>query len=198
MRRIWLLSILLLIAISTASNNPIERDYSLEIIEENKPEEVYYPLYDSGIVIDSSTIVFLDDVKITKQMFNVLDTMIKAALQDSVELIINSGYRTFHEQLACRIHNARKKYKQDTSFLLYAESRKFHPITAKPGYSSHQRGIAFDINTSNDKVFRWLKENAIKFGFVRTVKSEKWHWEYRPEVTDMYQFIKQSHRSWRS
>lgn len=30
------------------------------------------------------------------------------------------------------------------------------------------------------KYYRWLSMNAWKYGFVRTVGSERWHWEWRP------------------
>ena len=59
-------------------------------------------------------------------------------------------------------------------------------LASKPGYSNHQNGIAFDLNTSGSggtgtgTVYNWLKENSWKFGFIRTVRSEHWHWEYRP------------------
>jgi hypothetical protein len=46
-------------------------------------------------------------------------------------------------------------------------------LAAKPGYSNHQNGRAVDVSTSS-----WLFANAAKFGFVRTVPSEDWHWEY--------------------
>jgi hypothetical protein len=58
------------------------------------------------------------------------------------------------------------------------------PLTAKPGYSNHQSGIAFDIHygqteAERGKQYVWLCKNAWRFGFVRTVFSERWHWEYR-------------------
>jgi hypothetical protein len=57
---------------------------------------------------------------------------------------------------------------------------------ALPGHSNHQHGQAFDLNTrhnifdGSDKVYEWLKANAPKHGFVRTVSDESWHWEFRP------------------
>ena len=32
----------------------------------------------------------------------------------------------------------------------------------------------------SDKVYEWLKANAPKHGFVRTVSDESWQWEFRP------------------
>ncbi|CAF1337470.1 unnamed protein product [Didymodactylos carnosus] len=64
-------------------------------------------------------------------------------------------------------------------------------LAAKPGTSNHGKGIALDLNTDcgsqtgakpncgGSKVYQWLKSNAHKYGFTRTVQSEPWHWEYR-------------------
>ncbi len=62
--------------------------------------------------------------------------------------------------------------------------------------SNHGLGIALDLNTNCGKqnsksneptskclsspVYKWLRTNAINYGFIRTVESEPWHWEYRP------------------
>ncbi len=57
-------------------------------------------------------------------------------------------------------------------------------LAAKPGFSNHQGGIALDLATENgtNKAYFWLKDNAGKFGWKRTVSSEPWHWEYLPTV----------------
>lgn len=53
---------------------------------------------------------------------------------------------------------------------------------AKPGFSNHQSGRAIDINLLGvpRETFEWLKKNAARYGFRRTVQSEPWHWEYTP------------------
>jgi hypothetical protein len=93
-----------------------------------------------------------------------------AAAENSIEISINSAFRTFERQ---------------------AELRHLADIgkgnrAAKAGRSDHQHGQAFDLNTlhnkldGSDKVYEWLKRNATKHGFVRAVSGESWHWEYRP------------------
>jgi LAS superfamily LD-carboxypeptidase LdcB len=81
-------------------------------------------------------------------------------------LKVNSGFRTNNEQT-----------------YLYGcyQSKKCNSgnLAAKPGYSNHQNGIAVDISTGGGN-YEWLVANAFKFGFIRTVQSEKWHWEYNP------------------
>lgn len=103
-----------------------------------------------------------------------LDAYIKlkdAADQDNIPLGIHSAFRTFERQAQL--------------FRLFKAGKG--NLAAEPGRSNHQHGQAFDLNTlknkfdGSDKVYEWLKRNAPKHGFVRTVSRESWHWEYRPE-----------------
>lgn len=56
---------------------------------------------------------------------------------------------------------------------------------ARPGTSNHGKGCAIDwarkntlgvTATLDTRTLKWLAENAPKFGFYNTVKSENWHW----------------------
>ncbi|GHG99850.1 M15 family metallopeptidase [Comamonas sp. JC664] len=69
---------------------------------------------------------------------------------------------------------------------LYERYRKGQgPQAAKPGRSNHERGLAVDlvIGGVTTPTYEWLVSNACRFGFKRTVRSEPWHWEYRPRTT---------------
>jgi D-alanyl-D-alanine dipeptidase len=86
--------------------------------------------------------------------------MQKAADAAGVYLAITSGFRTMAEQ----------RYLYDC----YRSGRcNSGNLAAPPGYSNHQNGLALDLTTSS-----WLANNASRFGFVRTVPSESWHYEY--------------------
>ncbi len=89
-----------------------------------------------------------------------------AARAAGINLHVNSAFRSMEEQRALY-----QKYLNGTGNL-----------AAKPGYSNHQGGIAVDINVggTGTSTYKWLANNASRFGFVRTVPSEPWHWEYRP------------------
>ena len=60
---------------------------------------------------------------------------------------------------------------------------------AYPGTSKHQSGQAIDIkdthkggfsrSTGLGETYRWLLDNAHKYGFVRTEHTESWHWVYK-------------------
>jgi len=52
-------------------------------------------------------------------------------------------------------------------------------LAARPGRSNHGTGIALDLQLTTG-AYNWMRTNAEKNGFVRTVSSERWHWEYRP------------------
>lgn len=78
-----------------------------------------------------------------------------------VKLSLTSGFRTVAEQT--------RLYK-----CYQTGSCNNGNLAARPGYSNHQNGFALDLSTST-----WLAKNAAKYGFVRTVAKEAWHYEYR-------------------
>ena len=83
-----------------------------------------------------------------------------AANADGVRLSLSSGFRTMAEQ--------KHLYGCYTS-----GSCNNGNLAARPGFSNHQSGLAVDVSTST-----WLARNASRFGFVRTVSQESWHYEY--------------------
>lgn len=80
------------------------------------------------------------------------------------------------------------KYPNVEDFVMKATSNAFNPATAPPKVSQHGTGIAVDVNTGgrsnfqplNSVVYKWMVENSWKFGFIRTVSTEEWHYEYQP------------------
>ena len=94
--------------------------------------------------------------------------MANAALAAGRIVTINSGFRSFGEQEALF-----RKFQRNGS-----------PLTARAGRSNHQNGIAFDLSVKpgpGNPNYEWLTRNATKFGFLRTVASETWHWEFKPD-----------------
>lgn len=93
--------------------------------------------------------------------------LVSAASKDGVHLALNSGFRSYAEQYY--LHDG------------YTRGLKGFNKAAKPGFSNHQNGVAFDISVAGgdgNPTYEWLKRNAPLFGFVRTVSNEPWHWEY--------------------
>jgi zinc D-Ala-D-Ala carboxypeptidase len=69
----------------------------------------------------------------------------------------------------------------------FPELRNAFPVAAQPGTSRHERGNAIDVcdadnpndPVANERVRRWVAQNGKAFGFIRTVRSETWHFEHR-------------------
>lgn len=122
--------------------------------------------------------------RLTGEMAEPYFSMIHAAKSDGVAIHINSGFRTYAEQ----------KHLYDS----YRKGIPGYNLAAKPGRSNHQNGIALDIPVAGgagNGTYDWLAEHATAHGFIRTVKSEPWHWEYRPSDAAKAN-AKGSHKSW--
>jgi len=122
--------------------------------------------FERGSPLGTKTCTSIDGKPVVVETANAFLKMKAAASSAGVSLKINSGFRTQKEQE--HLYNCYKTKKCNNGNL-----------AAKPGYSNHQNGKALDIAVANPKVFDWMKKNASKFGFVRTVPSENWHWELR-------------------
>lgn len=157
-----------------------------------------YALYDQGKLIGYSPVVLIDGVKVITKLKDKILALKEAAKKDGVNLTLAAGLRTWDEQMYLRKQNVIDKTKKDDiKYLTEAPSTAFKPLTGKPGYSNHHDGIAYDFNvTGKPDVFKWLSDNAINFGFVRTIPSEKWHWEHLPFIKDKFHFVKQTDTSW--
>jgi hypothetical protein len=97
--------------------------------------------------------------------------LVAASAKDGVLLPLKSGFRTYA--------------KQEYLYNGYVKKLPGFNLAAKPGFSNHEDGYAYDFAIAGyegNPRYDWLKRNAPRFGFVRTVNKEPWHWEYRPQV----------------
>ncbi|HEV2903798.1 MAG TPA: M15 family metallopeptidase [Pyrinomonadaceae bacterium] len=97
--------------------------------------------------------------------------LVNAAAADGVLMPLKSGFRTYPKQ----------------AYLRDGWERRLpgFNLAAKPGFSNHQDGFAYDFAISGyegNPRYDWLKRNGPRHGFVRTVNREPWHWEFRPEI----------------
>ena len=111
------------------------------------------------------TVVTVDGKKVERDTANAYYVMAQAAAKAGVNIKVISGFRTMAEQQY--LYNCYKNCNCNNCNL-----------AAVPGYSNHQSGHALDLNTSVTSVYNWLTAHAGKYGFKRTVPSEKWHWEW--------------------
>jgi hypothetical protein len=130
----------------------------------------YVLYYKGGRIGTAYGLVEIDGKSIIKEIAGYLIAMIEAADKDGIELRVTSGFRTMQEQQTLFNQN------QGSNSIL----------VSKPGYSTHQTGIAvdFSIYDKQGRVYEWLVKNAYRFGFIRTISNERWHWEYWGDWTD--------------
>ena len=122
---------------------------------------------------------------------NAFIKMYNSAESEGYNLIINSAYRSYEEQVEL------------TNLYLNSYGQSYvDKYVAKPGFSEHQTGLAFDIGSRNSKVFanskeyQWIKDNAYKYGFIYRFDSryedltgfrhEAWHYRYVGEEIAKY------------
>ena len=96
--------------------------------------------------------------------------------------------------------NPTQTFEVDTA-TISPQYKYFENLVAPPGTSIHGVGLGLDLNTGrrsrgtlNDKIYTWLVLNSWRYGFVRTIYSEEWHFEYlridpktfesKPKATD--------------
>lgn len=93
--------------------------------------------------------------------------------------IFGYGYRSKEKQEKLREKNCGGKSN------IYNINAKCNPLTAYPGKSRHENGLAVDftcdgstIRSRDNKCFIWLKNNANKseYGGLKNLQKEPWHW----------------------
>ncbi len=139
------------------------------------------------------------DLEIHKDTYAALKLMRKAALNDGINLILLSGYRS--HKLQKQIFFQVKSHRNQTAI----ERAR---VSAPPGYSEHSTGYAIDLGDSirrdtdlsvefeQTNAFRWLKSNAAKYHFVLSfpegneqgVSYEPWHWRFEGTADALRQF----------
>lgn len=129
---------------------------------------------------------YKDNQELFDNATEAFNNMQKDAQKDGISLNIVSRYRSYDVQ--------------DYLYKCYREKNSdVDTFSAKPGYSEHQTGLAFDLNGADPqtsvkdkfeytKEYEWLKENAYKYGFILRYpkgksditgyKFEPWHYRY--------------------
>lgn len=124
-----------------------------------------------------------EGMKASRVAINAFIQMSKAAEKEGYEIVINSAYRSYQDQVEIN----------DTYLELYGQSY-VDRFVAKPGFSEHQTGLCFDIGSrksnvfANSKEYQWMVDNAYKYGFILRFpkkyenitgfRTEPWHYRY--------------------
>ncbi len=123
-------------------------------------------------------------IELSKDCFEAFLKMYNDAKELGYGFKINSAYRSYE--------------KQETIYNRYVQNdgqKQADTYSARPGYSEHQTGYAFDIRDypytnedySKTKSFTWVSKNAYKYGFILRFPEGKEHitgyqyesWHYR-------------------
>lgn len=157
--------------------------------ENNKLEDDYVPstLVESDIAFEG----YIECKQLDERTSNAAKEMFNAALNDNVNLIAISGYRSYSVQE--NLYNSRVEVKG---------VEKTRQYTAEAGASEHQTGLAIDIvcndypyldeGFENTDAFKWLYNNCYKYGFILRYQKgkeditgynyEPWHFRYIGDV----------------
>ncbi len=114
-----------------------------------------------------------------------LEKMVTAAKEEGYMIRVMSSYRSYNYQV-----NLYNKYVQNDG------KEAADTYSARPGYSEHQTGLCIDIDDGivnytdfeQSKSFKWMQENAHKYGFILRYPKDKseitgytyesWHYRY--------------------
>ncbi len=122
-------------------------------------------------------------MKSSRIAFNAFKEMSNAASKEGYGIVINSAYRSYQDQV--ELGEYYKKW--------YGQSY-VDKYVAKPGFSEHQTGLAYDVGSrsvnvfANSREYQWMKDNAYKYGFIERFtkryenitgfRMEAWHYRY--------------------
>ena len=140
-----------------------------------------------------------DDLECNRTALNAFIKMSEAASKDGYEIVINSAYRSYQDQVDLT-----------NEYLKWYGQSYVDKYVAKAGYSEHQTGLAFDIGSrkvnvfSNSKEYQWMLDNAYRYGFILRFpkkyenmtgfRSEPWHYRYVGE--DIAEYIHENDMSY--
>ena len=139
---------------------------------------------------------FSNTYKVDARMLPYLQKMFAAAKADGITLVLRSAFRTNERQW--ELYNGRVKEYINKGYSEEEAAKIAATINAYPGTSEHETGLAVDIlsqnftsfNSNFDKTneYKWLENNAYKFGFILRYPQDKldihkiiyepWHYRF--------------------
>lgn len=177
-------------------------DYILKLYTPETP----VPEGDWSLILVNPTHKIPDDYKVTPSDFeggqvneSILDIckqMFADAKKDGVTFKLVDAYRS--EELQSKLYEQKVDRYITKGYSRKDAEKEAATITARPGTSEHQTGLALDIvtpsYTKRDKgfaktaAFKWLDANAYNYGFTMRYKADKvsitkviyepWHWRF--------------------
>lgn len=177
-------------------NNQTIKEFQVKVKEEKVPETSINLTYVKGILIVNKKHPIPNSYAPGEN--KTAGKQIRKLIQDMQSL----GYHISDSYSGYRNYSYQKKLY--TNYVNKYGQKEADTFSARPGYSEHQTGLAFDLKHTNgtlvetsDEV-KWIKENAHKYGFIVRYTSDKqsitgfigepWHLRYiGDEATQIYQ-----------
>ncbi len=121
--------------------------------------------------------------KVHEKVWPYLKNLLEDAQDDDIDLKVTSAYRSFEEQTSLK-----------GGYKVVYGAGSANQFSADQGYSEHQLGTTVDltassttafVNFENTEAYKWLLNNAYKYGFVLSYPKgniyyqfEPWHWRF--------------------
>lgn len=155
------------------TNNGAETD------AEHKIEVIDGITYVDGILVANKSYNLPEDYDpgLNDEAFAAFEKMIAGASKDGISIYLCSGYRNYQDQ--------QFQYNEYVTNRGVEEADK---ISARPGHSEHQTGLAFDVNYTefsfaDTEEGKWLAEHCSEYGFIIRYpenKEDKTGFSYEP------------------
>ena len=169
------------VTVTSVDNPDIKAEFKVTVNEPVKVEMTYM----DGILIVNKTYPLPQNYNpgVNPEAKAALDKMFAAAkAEQNLKMWVCSGFRSYTVQK--NLYN---------SYVRRDGAKAADRYSARPGYSEHQTGLAFDINYAdyrfkNTAEAKWLAANAYKYGFILRYPEgkesitgymyEPWHYRY--------------------
>ena len=129
---------------------------------EHKIETIDGITYADGILIANKSYNLPEDYDpgLNDEAFQAFNEMISGASKDGISIYLCSGYRSYQDQ--------QFQYNEHVQERGVDEADK---VSARPGHSEHQTGLAFDVNCTEYSFAdtaegKWLAEHCSEYGFI--------------------------------
>lgn len=147
------------VTVKSADNPEVSADVSVKVIANT---DVTTVTKINGIIVANKTYRLPSTYNpgVDPDAQAALDKMFAAAEADGITLFVNSGFRSY--ELQTTIYN---------NYVSRDGKDAADRYSARPGYSEHQTGLAFDLN-SFEQTFDetpegiWLAEHCSEYGFI--------------------------------
>ncbi len=112
------------------------------------------------------------NVKLKNSILENIENLVDDAANEGYTFVVSMGYRTYKEQK--NLYNSYAKS--------YGKSEADEYV-ARPGHSEYETGLSFDLepykykkkvkNIKDSDEYKWLRENAYKYGFIFRFEADK-------------------------